>query len=110
MDGNEEQLKFRLLQLEKVAFDPMLSGRQEEVWARMSVLRERAEQLKKEADNLAKQIDSSKEGPLDPEQTKKIEQILNTYEAQLNQLKKERESAEADFVQWQTGTQPLPKR
>lgn len=75
LDGSEEKLKATLLSLEQKAFNPMLSGAQEEIWARMSVLRDRAEQLKKEAENSSKQISANSEGPLDEEQLKKVEKV-----------------------------------
>lgn len=116
----EEALKLKLQQLEKLAFDPKVSGRQEEIWARMSVIRERAQLLKTETDKLANDASASGgEGPLDEEQMKKVEkvsvicsygsklilQILSSYEMQLGQLKRERDSAEKDFDDWQASTQ-----
>jgi nuclear pore complex protein Nup54 len=76
MDGAEEALKVKLQKLEKLAFDPMVSGRQEEIWARMSVIRERAQLLKTETDKLAKDVAvSGDEGPLDDAQMKKVEKV-----------------------------------
>jgi nuclear pore complex protein Nup54 len=75
LDTNEEQLKAKINGLWDEAFDPVFSGRQEEIWARLSVLRERAGQLQKEAEDLSKQIDSSKDSSLDPEQMKKVEKV-----------------------------------
>ena len=48
MDGAEEQLRARLLQLERKVFDPVLNGRGEEIWARMVSVRERGRQLQRE--------------------------------------------------------------
>ena len=48
MDGAEEQLRGRLLQLERKVFDPVLNGRGEEIWARMVSVRERGRQLQRE--------------------------------------------------------------
>jgi nuclear pore complex protein Nup54 len=79
MDGAEEALKVKLQKLEKLAFDPMVSGRQEEIWARMGVLRERAQLLKTETDKLAKDAAAAGgEGSLDEEQMKKVEKVRLT--------------------------------
>lgn len=48
MDGMEERLKIELEKLQKVSFSPVLAGRQEEVWARLVVLRERANIMQEE--------------------------------------------------------------
>lgn len=45
MDGAEEQLRQKLMALEKHVFDPSLNGRGEEIWARMVSVRERGRQL-----------------------------------------------------------------
>jgi nuclear pore complex protein Nup54 len=78
MDGAEEQLGARLQKLEQIAFDPMVSGRQEEIWARLSVLRERAMLLKTETDKLAGNISTTGEGPLDEEQMKRVEKVRSS--------------------------------
>lgn len=75
LDGTEEQLRLKLNMLEKIAFDPMLSGRQEEIWAKMSVLRDRAQILKTETERLSKDMSAGKENPLDDDQMKKIEKV-----------------------------------
>jgi nuclear pore complex protein Nup54 len=76
LDGTEEQLRAKLQKLEQLAFDPMVSGRQEEIWARMSVLRERAQLLKTETDKLAKDVSGSNaDGPLDEDQMKRVEKV-----------------------------------
>jgi nuclear pore complex protein Nup54 len=75
LDSTEEKLRVKLLDLDKSAFDPMLSGRQEEIWARMSVLRERAQILKTEAEGLAKEASAASENPLDEESMKKVEKV-----------------------------------
>lgn len=48
MDGAEEELRKKLLGLEKQVFDPALDGRGEEIWARMVSVRERGRQLQRE--------------------------------------------------------------
>jgi nuclear pore complex protein Nup54 len=54
LDAAEEELKAKLARLEKETFDPVVGGRQEELWARMTVVRERARMLKEETERLGK--------------------------------------------------------
>lgn len=48
MDSAEEDLKKKLTELERTAFDPQLSGRQEEIWARLVGVHQRARFLQEE--------------------------------------------------------------
>lgn len=48
MDNAEEELKEKLLKLEREVFDPSLGGREQEIWARMLGIRERGQRLKTE--------------------------------------------------------------
>lgn len=64
MDQQEEDLKKKLVELEKRTFDPVLGGRQEEIWARMSGVRERARILQEETERLGKTIESQQNGDL----------------------------------------------
>jgi nuclear pore complex protein Nup54 len=48
MGGDEEDLKAKLVALEKSVSDPGLDARQEEIWARMVTVQERARLLKSE--------------------------------------------------------------
>lgn len=48
MDSAEEELRKKLMQLERRVFDPALNGRGEEIWARMVSIRERGRQLQRE--------------------------------------------------------------
>ena len=48
MGGDEEDLKAKLVALEKGVSDPGLDARQEEIWARMVTVQERARLLKAE--------------------------------------------------------------
>ena len=67
LDGAEEELRKKLLALEKTVFDPALNGRGEEIWARMVSVRERGRQLQREferagrnlADGAAQEIDEA---------------------------------------------------
>ena len=61
MDQAEEELKKKLIELEKKTFDPVLGGRQEEIWARMSGVRERAHILEKETERLGNSLSSQQD-------------------------------------------------
>lgn len=52
MDNAEEELKEKLLKLEREVFDPSLSGREQEIWARMLGIRERGKRLKVEMEKV----------------------------------------------------------
>jgi nuclear pore complex protein Nup54 len=64
MDQQEEELKKKLAELERQTFDPVLGGRQEEIWARMSGVRERARILQEETEKMGKSIESQQNGEL----------------------------------------------
>ena len=48
LDGPEEELRNKLLLLERSVVDPALNGRSEEIWARMVSVRERGRLLQRE--------------------------------------------------------------
>lgn len=48
MDSTEEELREKLLKLERSVSDPALGGRAEEIWARMVSVREKARMLQRE--------------------------------------------------------------
>jgi hypothetical protein len=75
LDSAEEDLKNKLSKLEETAFDPVLSGRQEEIWARMTVVRERAQMLKEETDKLGKKVGTAEQEPLDEENMAKVKKV-----------------------------------
>lgn len=62
MDQTEEELKKKLAQLEKRAFDPINGGKQEEIWARMSSVRERAQALQTETEKQGNAAASLQDG------------------------------------------------
>ena len=53
MDNAEEELKSKLEKLERDVLDPGLDARQQEIWARMLGIRERAKRLKTEMEKIA---------------------------------------------------------
>lgn len=52
MDNAEEELKSKLEKLERAVCDPALDAREQEIWARMLGIRERAKRLKAEMDKI----------------------------------------------------------
>jgi len=52
MDNAEEELKSKLAKLESEVLDPSLNAREQEIWARMLGIRERARHLKAEMEKL----------------------------------------------------------
>jgi nuclear pore complex protein Nup54 len=53
MDNAEEELKSKLEKLERDILDPSLEAREQEIWARMLGIRERAKRVKAEMDRIA---------------------------------------------------------
>lgn len=74
MDNAEEELKRKLLKLEKTIFDPMLNGREQEIWARMLNIRERAKRLEKEIEQVRPSA-ANKDEALDDETVKAAQNV-----------------------------------
>ena len=75
MSGDEEDLKKKLLVLEKRVFDPALSGRSEEIWARMVGIRERARTLQEEMEKSASGLVNGQPEVLDEEIMKRAAKV-----------------------------------
>ena len=75
MDGAEEELRKKLLNLEKTVFDPSLSGRGEEIWARMVTVRERGRQLQKEYERAGLSLGEGKGGVINVEVMKRAKKV-----------------------------------
>lgn len=105
LQGSEEGLKQRLQELEREAFDPVLGGRQEEIWARLSELRDRALLLQEEADKLGV-LSQSGDETIDEETMKAIKKLLTDYDSQLDHLKNELESIKTEFEDWNGNSKP----
>lgn len=83
MDQSEEDLKKKLSELERKTFDPVLGGRQEEIWARMSGVRERALILQRETEKLGRSIEGQQGGEVlsheDQKALEKVSIMLQVY-------------------------------
>ncbi|KAL9074392.1 MAG: hypothetical protein Q9157_004419 [Trypethelium eluteriae] len=106
MDSAEEELRKRLVGLEKGVFDPGMSGRQEEIWARMVSMRERTRVIQEESEKLGKKVGNGEDEGLDEEVIKKTKKILSDYDSQLSHLRKEVDQIRTDFEQWEKSTKP----
>ncbi|KAL8850174.1 MAG: hypothetical protein Q9221_004860 [Calogaya cf. arnoldii] len=100
MDSAEEELKKKLLALEKKVMDPALNGRGEEIWARMVSVRERGRQLQREFEKAGRTLPQQQEQGIDEEVMKKATKILEDYSSQLAHLAKELEELHKDFKEW----------
>jgi nuclear pore complex protein Nup54 len=79
MDQQEEELKKKLAELEKQTFDPVLGGRQEEIWARMASVRERARILQAETEKVGRSLEAQQNGELLSEDDQKaLEKVCTT--------------------------------
>ncbi len=65
MDSSEEELRRKLLVLERTVSDPALNGRGEEIWARMVSVRERGRQLHREFERAGTTVGEGKRGVID---------------------------------------------
>ncbi|MCJ1477324.1 hypothetical protein MMC13_005995 [Lambiella insularis] len=106
MDAPEEELRQKLMTLEKKVFDPALNGRGEEIWARMVSVRERGRIFQYEIEKRGLVGRNEKEQTLDEETLKKVGRILEDYNKQLQHLSKEMEQIKNDFAEWEA-TMPM---
>jgi len=102
MNGNEEDLKAKLQELERSAFDPGLAARGDEIWARMMGIRERVKVIREEM------VKRGGEGgeELDEITIKRSQKILEDYSIQLSHLRKELEGVAEDLTEWEKSQTP----
>jgi nuclear pore complex protein Nup54 len=127
MDQPEEELKKKLVELEKKMFDPVLGGRQEEIWARMSSLRGRVRILQEEIERQGKAVESQQNGEVlseaDQKQLDKVIsirtiqttvadsfKILKDYDKQLEHLKKGVQDMAVEYAEWENEKKPASGR
>ena len=105
LDPAEEGLRKTLLALEKQVQDPAFAGREEEIWARMVLLRERARWLEEEGKRLGGLVEEQgRQGSgVSDEVVQKTKRILRDYDGQLVHLAKELEEVKGEFAQWEEG-------
>ena len=77
MDGPEEELRNKLLLLERSVLDPALNGRSEEIWARMVSVRERGRLLQREFEMVGR-VPSREQGQVvDEEVMKRVKKVCS---------------------------------
>lgn len=118
MDNAEEELKHKLEHLEKQVFDASIYAREQEIWARMLAIRERARHLKAEMENLEPAAQQDVNEPILDEDTLKQarkvsasphthknmltrEQTLSAYDTQLKHLQKEMQLVQEEYADWE---------
>ncbi|MCJ1399568.1 hypothetical protein MMC11_002770 [Xylographa trunciseda] len=102
MDGAEEELRQKLINLERQVFDPALEGRGEEIWARMVSVRDRGRSLQYEMEKRGLAGPNGKEQSLDEETLEKARKILADYYKQLEHLAKELEQIRTEWAEWES--------
>ena len=102
LEPAEETLRKTLQGLSKQVFDPAFTGREEEIWARMVSLRERARWLEEEGKRLGVQVQEQEQQKLSvPEDVvQKTKKILRDYDGQIQHLGKELEDVKKEFEEW----------
>ena len=75
MDGVEEELRRKLIVLERNVFDPALNGRSEEIWARMVSVRERGRQLQHEFERAGLSVGRDQGEGMDDETMKRAKKV-----------------------------------
>lgn len=105
MDKAEEALKSKLEELERAVCDPQIPAKGEEIWARMVAVRARGRVLEKEMER-----SGAGSSGLDEEAARRAEKVLEDYATQLAHLKRELESIEREFGEWQKENGETKKR
>ncbi|KAK4947467.1 Nucleoporin nup57 [Elasticomyces elasticus] len=100
MDNTEEELKTKLETLQREVFDPSLNAREQEVWARMLGIRERAKRIKLEMEKLVPAA-NEEDTTLDEETVKAAKKTLDAYDIQLRHLQKELDLIQQGFEDWE---------
>ena len=76
MGSDEEELKRKLVALDRAVFDPSLNGRAEEIWARMVAVRQRARALEDEMDRIGQGKTKGQSETIDEETAKKAAKVM----------------------------------
>lgn len=107
LDAQEENLRKTLLSLERQVTDPGLIGREDEIWARMLALRERARWLEEEGKRVSAQVEQNQQANgaassgISEDILAKTRKILKDYDGQLQHLNKELEDVKREYAEWE---------
>lgn len=110
LEQPEEQLRKMLLNLEQQVMDPTFTGREEEVWARMLALRERACWLEEEGKKVGQQVEQQQGAGLPEDVLLKTQKILQDYDGQLRHLSRELEDVKKEYTEWAEGNEARSQR
>ena len=75
MDSAEEELRKKLMLLERSVFDPALNGRGEEIWARMVSVRETGRTLQRQFEKAGRSLQQENGGVVDEEVMKRVKKV-----------------------------------
>jgi nuclear pore complex protein Nup54 len=103
LDSTEETLRRNILDLSKRIQEPSFSSREEEIWARMVALRERARWLEDEGKRVgAATAEAQKQegNSLPANVLQGANRILRDYDGQLMHLAKELEEVKKEYQEW----------
>ena len=75
MDSAEEELRKKLMLLERSVFDPALNGRGEEIWARMVSVRETGRALQRQFEKAGRSLQQENGGVVDEEVMKRVKKV-----------------------------------
>lgn len=75
MDSAEEELRKKLMLLERSVFDPALNGRGEEIWARMVSVRETGRALQRQFEKAGRSVQQENGGVVDEEVMKRVKKV-----------------------------------
>lgn len=109
LDAAEEGLRKTLMSLEKQVMDPGFMGREDEIWARMLALKEKARWLEEEGNRVNAQVQQQQATAASavPEDVlAKTRKILKDYDGQLQHLNKELEEVKKEFEDWEQSRKP----
>lgn len=104
LDSTEEVLRKNILDLHKQIKEPSFSSREEEIWARMVTLRERARWLEEEGKRVgaaAAEAQRQERNSLPENVLQGANRILRDYDGQLVHLAKELEEVKKEFQEWE---------
>lgn len=114
LDSAEEALRKALQKLEQGVQAPEISGREDEIWARMVGVRERGRWLEAEGRRIGRTVGDGGEGAagsgaagggsgLSEDVLQKTRAILRDYDGQLGHLARELEAVRGEYAEWEDG-------
>ncbi|KAJ8606717.1 hypothetical protein MRB53_040736 [Persea americana] len=113
LDSAEEELRKTLQGLERQVMDAGFASREDEVWARMVAIRERARWLQEEGKRISSKLedgitsgsaaDGNGSNGVSETAQAQIRKILKDYDGQLGHLSRELQDVLREYEQWEAG-------